>query len=410
MEDRKGEQISGPVSEARASLRSILILSFSIFCSSLWLTGCAAPGEPIERKPQVPTAIADLVAQQQGNDVILTFTMPKETVEHRPLKQPPAIEIYRMFEPAPSSASPAAKAVPELILTIPSAMVDRYSQKNHLRVVSSLDAGDLGPHIGWTASYAVRTRASPKKESADSNHAGVRIYPAANLIEDVKAEVTHAGIVLTWAPPQKTPAGAAPPIVAYHVYRAEAAPQAPTQPEPVAKASVSVSEAPKLKVPFARIGETPEPAFQDLQVEFGTTYVYSVRSVLQYPDVALESTDSKLIVVTPRDTFPPAAPQGLVVVLVPAQNNNPGYLDISWAISPETDIAGYNVYRSEQDGVPGTRLNLELLLTPAFRDMNAEPGRRYVYTTTAVDRAGNESQASEPASGGVPLEGQPANP
>ena len=410
MDDRKGEQASGPVSEARASLRSISLLSFSLFCSSLWLTGCAAPGEPIERKPPVPTAIADLVAQQQGNDVILMFTMPKETVEHRPLKQTPAIEIYRTFEPVPSSASPAVKAVPELILTIPSAMVDRYSQKSHIRIVSALDAGDLSQHTGWTASYAVRTRASPKKESTDSNHSGVRIYPAADPLEDVKAEVTHAGIVLTWTPPQKTPVGAAPSVVAYHIYRAEAAPQAPTQPEPVANSSVSVSEVPKLKIPFARIGETPEPAFHDLQVEFGTTYVYSVRSVLQYPDVALESTDSKLIVVTPRDTFPPAAPQGLVVVLVPAQGDNPAYLDVSWAISPETDIAGYNVYRSEQDGVPRTRLNSELLLTPAFRDMNAGPGRHYVYTATAVDRAGNESHASEPASGGVPLEGQPANP
>jgi hypothetical protein len=410
MEDRKGEQISGPVSEARASLRFIFLLSLSLFCSSLWLTGCAAPGEPIERKPQVPTAIADLVAQQQGNDVILTFTMPKETVEHRPLKQIPAIEIYRKFEPVRGSAVLATTAVPELIFTIPSAMVDRYSQKNHVRVVSALDGGDLGQHIGWTASYAVRTRASPKKESTDSNHADVRIFPAADPIEDVKAEVTHAGIVLTWTPPQKTPAGVAPPIVAYHIYRAEAAPEVQTQPGQEANASVFVSEAPKLKVPFTRIGETPEPTFQDLQVEFGTTYVYSVRSVLQYPDVALESTDSKLIVVSPRDTFPPAAPQGLVVVLVPAQGDNPGYLDISWAISPETDIAGYNVYRSEQDGVPGARLNSELLLTPAFRDMNAGPGRHYVYTATAVDRAGNESRASEPASGGVPLEGQPTNP
>jgi fibronectin type 3 domain-containing protein len=88
----------------------------------------------------------------------------------------------------------------------------------------------------------------------------------------------------------------------------------------------------------------------------------------------------------------------------------PAHLEISWAISPETDIAGYNVYRSEQDGVPGTRLNSDLLLTPAFRDMNAGPGRHYVYTATAVDRAGNESQASAPASGSVPVEGQPANP
>ncbi|MGD0404335.1 MAG: fibronectin type III domain-containing protein [Candidatus Acidiferrales bacterium] len=410
MEDRKGEQISGPVSEARASLRSIFLLSCSLFSLSLWLAGCAAPGEPIERKPPVPTAIADLAAQQQGNDVILTFTMPKETVQHRPLKQTPAIEIYRAFEPVRGSAVPATTTVPELILTIPPAMVDRHSQKNHVRVVSALDAGDLSPHIGWTAAYAVRTRASLKKESADSNPAGVRIYPAADPIEDVKAEVTHAGIVLSWTPPQKTPVGAAPPIVAYHIYRAEAAPQVPTQPEPVANVSVSISEAPKLKVPFARIGETPEPAFQDLQVEFGSTYVYSVRSVLQYPDVALESTDSKLIAITPRDTFPPAAPQGLVVVLVPAQGANPAYLDISWAISPETDIAGYNVYRSEQDGVPGTRLNSELLLTPAFRDMNAGPGHHYVYTATAVDRAGNESHASEPASGGVPSEGQLSNP
>jgi hypothetical protein len=408
MEHKKGEQASSPAAKPRALLLSVFILTLTVH--SIWLAGCAAPGEPVQRKPQVPTAIADLAAQQQGNDVTLTFTMPKETVEHRPLKQAPAVEIYRKFEPVPGPPAPATTAAPELILTIPQAVVDHYSQKGHVRVVSPLDASDLGPHIGWTASYTVRTRASPKKESADSNHADVRIYAAADPIEDVKAEVTHAGIILTWTPPQKTPAGPAPPIVAYHIYRAEAVSEVQTQPGPAANASVPVSEVPKLKVPFTQIGETPEDTFQDMQVEFGTTYVYSVSSLSQYPDVTLESAESKLIVVTPRDTFPPAAPQGLIVVLVPAHGENRGYLDISWAISPETDIAGYNVYRSEQDGVPGTRLNSELLLTPAFRDMNAESGRQYVYTATAVDRAGNESHASEPASGGVPVEGQPANP
>lgn len=408
MEHQKGEQASCPAPKPPALLPSIFILALVVH--SIGLAGCAAPGEPIERKPQVPTAIADLAAQQQGNDVILTFTKPKDTVERRPLKQTPAIEIYRKFEAVPGSAAPSAKAVPELILTIPPAMVDRYSQKDHVHVVSALDAGDLSQHIGWTASYMVRTRASSKKESADSNHAELRVYPAADPIEDVKTEVTHAGIILRWTPPKKTPAGTTPPIAAYHIYRAEAAPGVQTQPEPATNASVSVSEVPKLKVPFTRIGETPEATFQDMQVEFGATYVYSIRSVSQYPDVTLESADSNLIVVTPRDTFPPAAPQGLVVVLVPAQGENPAYLDISWAISPETDIAGYNVYRGEQDGVPGTRLNSELLLTPAFRDMNAEPSHHYMYTATAVDRAGNESHASEPAPAGIPVEGQPTHP
>ena len=54
----------------------------------------------------------------------------------------------------------------------------------------------------------------------------------------------------------------------------------------------------------------------------------------------------------------------------------------------------------------GTRLNPELLLTPAFRDMNALPGRRYFYTVAAVDRSGNESPISAAAPGGFPVESQ----
>ena len=408
MEVTRGEQTSGPASKTRVPLILIFLLPF--LSSSLWFAGCAAPGEPIERKPQVPTAIADLAAQQQGNDVILTFTLPKDTVDHRPLKQTPAIEVYRSFEPVPAAATAIATDTPELLLTIPPAMVDHYSQKGHVRLLSPLVAGDLAQHTGRLASYTVRTRASLKKESADSNHADVRIFPAPDPISDVKAEVKHAGILLTWTPPQNTLAGVAPASVIYQIYRAEALPQAQPHQDSAPAAAEAASQIPKSKAPLARIGETAENTFQDLQVEFGTTYVYSVRTLSQYPGVALESADSKLIVVTPRDTFPPAAPQGLVVVLVPKQGEVPAHLEISWAISPETDIAGYNVYRSEQDGVPGTRLNPDLLLTPAFRDMNAEPGRHYVYTATAVDRVGNESPASAPVSGSVPAESQAANP
>jgi fibronectin type 3 domain-containing protein len=34
------------------------------------------------------------------------------------------------------------------------------------------------------------------------------------------------------------------------------------------------------------------------------------------------------------------------------------------------------------------------LLAPAYRDTSVEPGRRYWYSVTAVDHAGNESEAS----------------
>jgi len=404
MEHEKGEQAPGPFSETRALSAFRLILSFSLLGSFIWLVSCAAPGEPIERKPQVPAAITDLAARQQGNDVILTFTLPKDTVEHRPLKKTPAIEIYRGFDPA-ATAPTAAHEPLFLVLTIPPALVTNYSEKDHVRIVNPLDSKDLAPHVGWTASYTVRTRASVKKESADSNHASVRVYPAPDPIPDVHAEVAHSGILLTWTPPQRTSVGSAPSIAAYHIYRAEALPvlQASTPPA----ASGTLSGVPKWKAPLARMGESPEPNFQDKQIEFGKTYVYSVRSLVQYSEIAVESADSNLVIATPRAIFPPEAPQNLTVVLVPAQGENSAYLDLSWAISPETDIAGYNVYRTEQDGVPGKRLNSELLLTPAFRDKNAVPGRQYVYTATAVDRAGNESPASASASGSIPVEGQP---
>lgn len=156
--------------------------------------------------------------------------------------------------------------------------------------------------------------------------------------------------------------------------------------------------------PLIKIGESESPGFQDQQAEFGRTYVYSVRSVVQYPGEMLESADSTVVEVTPKDIFPPSAPQGMVIAVVPREGETLATLDLSWAINPENDIAGYNLYRSEQESVSGTRQNHELLLTPAFRDMNALPGHRYFYTVTAVDRAGNESPPSAVISGGVPAE------
>jgi fibronectin type 3 domain-containing protein len=71
-------------------------------------------------------------------------------------------------------------------------------------------------------------------------------------------------------------------------------------------------------------------------------------------------------------------------------------VDLSWSISPENDVAGYRVYRSEQEGARGELIQPALVSTPAVRDTSVQLGHRYWYTVTAVDRAGNESAASTP--------------
>ncbi len=363
------------------------LISVFVFC--LLFGGCASPGEPTERKPPVPEAVTDLAVEQSGNNVILTFTLPIETTNHRRLEQPPAVEIYRAIRPVQS----APGAAPALLVTIPPAMLANYGSQGHVRYPDPLGPGDFLPQAETQADYTVRTRISPKKESEDSNVASLRVFPVADAIADLKSEVTHAAVVLSWTPPQKSPVGPAPAIVGYRVYRVEAEPGAS-------------SETPKPKGSLAVIGrpDAASSSFNDTTFEFGKSYVYVVRSLTQTPDGPLESSDSNTLALTPKNIFPPAAPVGLEVVFVPAQGETPAHLELSWAISPENDIAGYNIYRSEQIGVLGTRLNAGPLPSPAFRDMNVQPGRTYFYNVTAIDRSGNESPASAPVSGGVPAQ------
>jgi hypothetical protein len=414
MENRKGDCIPG-ARRSKCSVGSFLSLLIAVIFISTLAGGCAAPGEPLERKALVPAAVTDLAAAQHGDSVVLTFTMPKESVEHRALKDPPTIEIYRAFSPvqpatAPGSSTAVSASAPIPYVTIPASMVDRYSDRGFIRYTDLLKAEDFSQHSGWVAQYTVRTQTNPKKISADSNRAQLPIFPAPDAIDDVKAQVTHSAVVLAWTPPQKTIAGPAPVPSGYHIYRAEE--ETTTAASNGNASTPAVAEKPatsKSGSPLIKIGESEAPTFSDTQAEFGKTYNYSVRSFAVHGNVNLESDDSNVVTVTPKDVFPPSAPQGLVIVFVPAQTDSSASLDLSWAISPETDVAGYNVYRSEQVGIPGQRLNAEPLITPAFRDMNAVPGHRYFYTVTAVDRSGNESPASAVVSSGVPAESSPAS-
>ena len=395
MEIRKGDFAPCPAAHSYAPRLPIFYFLFSIFI----LYGCAAPGEPLERKPPTPDPVTDLNASQSGNDVILTFTLPRDSVERREIQKPISVNVYRNFElvPPANSSVAAAPANPTLLLTIPPAMVDRYMVQGRVRFVDSLRAEDFSA-AGSEAVYLVRTFVSPKKLSANSDVAALAVYPPANSIANLKTAYSRSGVTLSWTPPEKTLIGAAPNIAFYRVFRAEME----SGPNASANPTTGSMEAPNPKVPFARIAEAASPPYTDTQTELGKTYMYSVRSVAQYPGVQLESLDSNFATITPKDVFPPPAPQDLVVAFVPAAGGAAAYLDLSWSISAATDIAGYNVYRSEEASGPGTRVNSELLLTPAFRDMNAVPGRSYFYTVTAIDRSGNESSASPPASGSIP--------
>ncbi|HEX8800840.1 MAG TPA: hypothetical protein VF772_19620, partial [Terriglobales bacterium] len=151
----------------------------------------------------------------------------------------------------------------------------------------------------------------------------------------------------------------------------------------------------KWKLPLLPLATTAVPEYEDRGFDYEKTYAYVVRSAVPAGGELLESGDSKAAIVTPKDIFPPAAPQSVVAAVLPGSGAGSYVVDLSWAINVETDLAGYRVYRGESEGTGGELLTRDLLLTPAYRDISVVGGHSYWYTVRAVDRAGNESGPSQ---------------
>jgi hypothetical protein len=122
------------------------------------------------------------------------------------------------------------------------------------------------------------------------------------------------------------------------------------------------------------------PAFSDPRVEFDVERCYTIRRVEMSGGVAIEGVGTPPVCVTPKDTFPPAAPRNVQAIAGGAG------VSLLWEANTEPDFGGYLVLRGE---APDDKLSP---LTPApisdtsFNDTTVRRGRTYVYEVIAVDR------------------------
>jgi hypothetical protein len=423
---------------AGALLGVILATVVALVCG-----GCAAPGEPIARHSSVPRAITDLRASQQGNSFLLSFTLPSKTTTKKNLPASPSIEIYRTYQAAGTKAAAAGATTemthPELLVEIPAAMASKYLQRGKVRFAMDMPADQLAQHAGQQVVWMVRTQVKVGRQSDDSNVVSLPVFPVLPPPQDVEARLTQDAVEISWVDlpavvEEQTAvaagaAGMTRKSKIYRVYRAQltaegtpASAAGETKGQGAAGAGAAASgqaaeagaastgngagvEGRPGEPPFQLIGESSASPFRDTHFQFGRHYVYSVRTFAQYEVGSLESADSNLVRVDTKDVFVPAAPTRLVAIPVAKTDEEPAHIELSWAISSETDLAGYNVYRVDgQDSTP-TKLNDKPLLTPTYRDMSVAPARTYTYSVTAIDRAGNES----PQSASLSLALTPAN-
>lgn len=362
------------------------------------LFGCASPDLPTPRHPIIPVPVSDLSARQVGDTVILNFTLPKTSTDLQPLADLPSVEIYR-HPPQGAEAAPKAgaknKSAARPADTIPSETIEQYQKNRRIEFPDKLDASELAKQSGTDVVYTVRTRESRAKASADSNAVTVRVYPAPSAVLDLRATLTETAVVLDWSAAQEESGASAGKAAGFRIYRAEVDPT-------TAEAAISNSSQAKLIAPPELLAQTTATQYRDMAFQFGHTYFYTVRGVIQFGAATVEAADSAPAVLMAKDIFPPAAPQELEAVGEPTANGTPASIELTWTINTEPDLAGYNVYRSEQAETAGQKLNSELLLVPTFRDMSVVPGKSYFYRVGAVDQSGNESALSSPAEAQVP--------
>jgi hypothetical protein len=205
--------------------------------------------------------------------------------------------------------------------------------------------------------YAVQGATKSGRPGQASARAELPIVPLPPAPAGLVASVTETAIFLTWLTP---PDLAAP---TFNVYKRDGT--TPLNPAPIA--------AP----PFERTGVT-----------WGTEECFTVRAVEKSGTAMIESGPSAPACVTPRDTFPPAAPKSLSVVA------GPGTINLSWDASTEPDLAGYLVLRGEAPGDTLQPLTPAPIAATNFEDKTAKPGVRYAYAIVAVDKATPRNQSA----------------
>ncbi len=322
---------------------------------------CGVQGPTQPPRIEKPERVTDFAVTQIGKTLQFSFTLPGLATDGERLTKPQEVEILREVVPAGGAASGAAGSLaPWQSLT--SGDVEKHTKDQGFAFSVPLSTGETRP---VTIRFAIRTLTrgfrQRRIEGELSNLTQISLLDVPEAVQGLRAVTTEKAIELAW---QAT----APSATAYRLFRN----------------TTGGSDS------FAMLCETTATEYRDAEFEFGRTYVYKVIAIVKEGATVAATEDSRTIEVTPHDTFPPAAPQGLTAVYTADA------VELIWNASTAADLRGYHVYRQE-DGAEETRMTTDPLSTPIFRDPNVSPGRRFAYRVTALDLAGNESSRSDKA-------------
>jgi PKD repeat protein len=131
----------------------------------------------------------------------------------------------------------------------------------------------------------------------------------------------------------------------------------------------------------------PSTFVAETGLEPATTYTYTVVSLDYAGNRSAPSLPVSASTPTCSDVTPPSIPTGLTASVAGCQQ-----VDVAWTAPPDTDVAGYYVYRN---GLFFTQVPAPLT---SISDVSVAPATVYSYGVAAFDSSGNASLPGSPVS------------
>lgn len=341
------------------------------------LGACGRKGAPVAPERRLPQPVSDLRGLVREGAIELAWSVPRHRVDNTRLSGPATTRVFRTEDAGAGDPKPALLADDR---------VAGYTEVGTIRLgeppsplvqngrVLFADRRRLA--VGRRYTYVVVTTDAQGRTSPPSSRLSVTFLAAPEPPVDLQAESGERQVRLSWRAPERLTDGS--PVGAPLVYE--------------------ILRSPAPAAPLAPVARTPAGATSatDTGLENDRTYEYAVRAIRQEGSTAAEGEATARIAATPTDLTPPAPPAALVAV--PSQRT----VRLSWTPSPDTDVAGYVVYRAGADG-PFVRVGSVRAPGTTFTDRDV-PAGGYRYAVTAQDASvrANESRRSNEASVTVP--------
>jgi len=386
-----------------------------LLLTPILLAGCANPGPPKPPSLHLPEPVKGLIAERVGNHVTLSWTTSADTTDGGLVRGPISALICRDDFPKPPPTAPVYPAPPD-----PCRAVHEFTVTPGNTQAADPLPGVLTQGPPALIAYRVELLNVNGRSAGWSKPVYTLAGRAPAPMGTIHVDARRGAALLTWRRSSEPPQ--APVEVTRTLLANAAGPISPAKKKPAKTAPAApfrAANAPTQPqvVLTAEGGSAADPGgMLDRTIHDGDTLSYTAQRVLRVElttppakttsrkgqpaetrpaveTLEMRGDASPTVTFTFHDTLPPEAPTGLAAV--PGGGfGEPPSIDLSWDPGPELDIAGYNVYRAAGGNDQFTRINADLVPGPSYRDLTAQPGQRYAYRVTAVDRHHNESSPS----------------